>query len=128
MKTAFPEKIFYKIGEVSQILGVKPHVLRYWESQFEAVRPRKTRSGQRLYRRQDVALLETVRNLLHEQGFTIAGARRKLAGESNGTEEKQQTGPSTDKEAALGQELERRKKVIEELRQQVEDLMSLVES
>lgn len=128
MKTAFPEKIFYKIGEVSQILGVKPHVLRYWESQFEAVRPRKTRSGQRLYRRQDVALLETVRNLLHEQGFTIAGARRKLAGEPKDTDAAKETGPPAGKEAALRQELERRKKVIDELRQQVKDLMSLVES
>ena len=97
MKTAFPEKLFYKIGEVSEIVGVKPHVLRYWETQFDALRPRKTRSGQSLYRRQDVALLQTVRQLLHEEGYTIAGARQKLANESSRPEERIAAGPSAER-------------------------------
>jgi DNA-binding transcriptional MerR regulator len=73
-----PDKQYFKIGEVSRILAVKPHVLRYWESEFSAIRPEKTRTNQRLYRRRDVELLLQIRQLLYEQGFTIAGAKRRL--------------------------------------------------
>jgi DNA-binding transcriptional MerR regulator len=63
---------------VARILGVKPYVLRYWESEFKAIRPQKSRSQQRLYRRRDVELLVRIKKLLYEERFTIAGARRKL--------------------------------------------------
>jgi DNA-binding transcriptional MerR regulator len=73
-----PDKLFFKIGEVAQIVGVRPHVLRYWESEFAALRPLKTRGAHRVYRRRDVELAVLVRRLLHEEGLTIAGAKRRL--------------------------------------------------
>lgn len=73
-----PDKLFFKIGEVAQIVGVRPHVLRYWESEFPALRPLKTRGAHRVYRRRDVELAVLLRRLLHEEGLTIAGAKRRL--------------------------------------------------
>lgn len=75
------EKPYRSIREVSELLDVKPHVLRYWETQFAMLRPRKNRAGARMYRPKDVELLREIRELLHERGFTIAGARRKLLAE-----------------------------------------------
>jgi DNA-binding transcriptional MerR regulator len=73
-----PAKLYLKIGEVSQIVGVDPHVLRYWESEFKMIRPHRAASRQRLYRREDIVNLIRIRELLYEQGFTIAGARQVL--------------------------------------------------
>ncbi len=73
-----PDKLHFKIGEVSAITGVKPHVLRYWETEFSALRPQKTASKQRLYRRRDVELLLLIKRLLYREGFTIAGANKRL--------------------------------------------------
>jgi DNA-binding transcriptional MerR regulator len=78
MDFQIPDKLYYKIGEVAKFTGVKTHVLRYWESEFNAIRPNKSRSNQRLYRRQDVDLILHLKDLLYNQGFTIAGARKKL--------------------------------------------------
>ena len=75
---ALPDKLFFKIGEVAQIVGVATHVLRYWESEFVALRPLKTRGSHRVYRRRDVELAVLLRRLLHEEGLTIAGAKRRL--------------------------------------------------
>ena len=75
---AIPGKRYFTIGEVSELCGVKPHVLRYWETEFSAIRPNKSRSNQRLYRKQDVELILHLKDLLYNQGFTIAGARKKL--------------------------------------------------
>ena len=72
------EKLYYSISEVSESTGVKAHVLRYWESQFSMLRPRKSRGGMRMYRAKDVAIVDRIRHLLYERGFTIAGARRQL--------------------------------------------------
>ena len=73
-----PVKLYYRIGEVSQIVGVEPHVLRYWESEFRSIRPQKSRKGQRIYSRRDVDKLIRVKDLLYTHGFTIAGARKRL--------------------------------------------------
>lgn len=73
-----PEKLYFKIGEVAELTGVKPHVLRYWESEFTLFRLAKSRSRQRLYRRKDIELVLRLKDLLYNQGFTIAGARKKL--------------------------------------------------
>jgi DNA-binding transcriptional MerR regulator len=78
MDLQIPDKLYYKIGEVAKFTGVKTHVLRYWESEFNTIRPNKSRSNQRLYRRQDVDLILHLKDLLYNQGFTIAGARKKL--------------------------------------------------
>ena len=73
-----PDKRYFRIGEVSRITGVKPYVLRYWESEFRWMAPQKSRSKQRLYRRRDIDMILLIKKLLYEQRFTIAGARKKL--------------------------------------------------
>ncbi len=72
------ERLYYRIGEVSRITGLKPHILRYWESEFKVIRPHKGGSLQRLYRRKDLDLILKIKKLLYEDGFTIAGAKKKI--------------------------------------------------
>ncbi len=74
----YSEKLYYRIGEVSQISGLKPHVLRYWESEFRMIKPYKTGSLQRLYRKRDLDLILKIKKLLYQEGFTIAGAKKKI--------------------------------------------------
>ncbi len=76
-----PGKRYFTIGEVSDLCGVKPHVLRYWEQEFPQLAPLKRRGNRRYYQRQDVMLIRQIRSLLYEHGFTIGGARRRLSGE-----------------------------------------------
>jgi DNA-binding transcriptional MerR regulator len=71
-------RLYYSISEVSDLVGVKPHVLRYWESQFKMLRPKKGRGGARMYRKRDVEVLFEIKQLLYDQRFTIAGARRRI--------------------------------------------------
>jgi len=80
MTIAIPDKLYFKIGEVARIADVPTHVLRYWESEFPGIRPKRANSKQRLYRRQDVELIVEIKSLLHERGYTIAGARKLLEG------------------------------------------------
>jgi len=77
-KAQLPDKLYFKIGEVATIVGVEPYVLRYWESEFSGVRPSKTGSKHRLYRRRDVETLLQIKRLLHDERFTIEGARKRL--------------------------------------------------
>ncbi|MEW6442717.1 MAG: MerR family transcriptional regulator [bacterium] len=77
-KYPIPDKLYLKIGEVAEITGVKPYVLRYWESEFKMVNPSKSRSRQRLYRKADVELIFKIKELLYEERYTINGARKKL--------------------------------------------------
>ena len=83
-----PPKLYFRIGEVAELVGVEPHVLRYWEREFRTIRPSKSAKGQRVYSRRDVENLMRVRELLYKEGFTIAGAKKKLL----------HTEPTTDKE------------------------------
>ena len=76
-----PAKRYFTIGEVSELCGVKPHVLRYWEQEFPQLKPLKRRGNRRYYQRQDVILIRQIRSLLYEHGFTIGGARQRLSGE-----------------------------------------------
>ena len=78
MGPRLPEKIYFKIGEVSEIVGVEPYVLRYWETEFDLLRPSKAPSKHRLYKKRDVELLLEIKRLLYSEGVTIEGARRKL--------------------------------------------------
>ena len=83
---AIPDgKLYFKIGEVAKIVGVKPYVLRYWETEFSVVRPGTTRSKHRLYRRKDVEVLLRIKELLHDRRFTIEGARKHLRSEGEAT-------------------------------------------
>jgi DNA-binding transcriptional MerR regulator len=78
---AIPGKRYFTIGEVSDLCGVKPHVLRYWEQEFPQLKPVKRRGNRRYYQRHDVIMIRQIRSLLYEQGFTIGGARQRLSGE-----------------------------------------------
>ena len=88
LEPSIPEKLYYKIGEVSEITGVEPYVLRYWESEFKIINPVRTNSKQRLYRKKDLELVLEVKKLLYKERFTIAGAKKKLQ-EIKGLKEKQ---------------------------------------
>jgi DNA-binding transcriptional MerR regulator len=78
MTVAIPEKQYFKIGEVSEILDVEPYVLRYWESEFKILKPTRTRARQRLYHKKDLELLMEIKHLLYDEKFTIAGAKKRL--------------------------------------------------
>ncbi|VAW57011.1 Transcriptional regulator PA2737, MerR family [hydrothermal vent metagenome] len=77
-----PSKRYFTIGEVSDLCGVKPHVLRYWEQEFTQLKPVKRRGNRRYYQRHDVILIRQIRSLLYDQGFTIGGAKQQLSGET----------------------------------------------
>lgn len=78
MDPEIPDKLYFRIGEVAALTGIKPHVLRYWESEFRTFRPNKSTTRQRLYQRKDIELVLRLKDLLYQQGFTIAGARKAL--------------------------------------------------
>jgi DNA-binding transcriptional MerR regulator len=85
---SIPEKLYYKIGEVSQLTGIEPYVLRYWESEFRIINPMRTGSKQRLYRKRDLELILEIKKLLYQERFTIAGAKKKIR-EMKASREKQ---------------------------------------
>ncbi len=81
LQSRIPEKLYFRIGEVCDLIKVQPHVLRYWESEFPMLTPQKNRAGQRVYRRKDVEMVFRIRDLLYEEKFTIAGAKKRLLDE-----------------------------------------------
>ncbi len=87
-----PDKIYFRIGEVAHLVGVEPHVLRYWEHEFRSIRPTKSQRGQRVYSRRDVDHLRRIRGLLYEEGFTIAGAKKALR--ARGLEPREENDPA----------------------------------
>lgn len=90
LTATIPNKLYFRIGEVADLLAVKPYVLRYWETEFPDIKPSKSKSGQRLYKRRDVEMLVRIKDLLYRDRFTINGARKKLREmirEQRGTEE-----------------------------------------
>jgi DNA-binding transcriptional MerR regulator len=110
-------RLYYSISEVSDMIGVKPHVLRYWETQFKMLRPKKGRGGARMYRKRDVEILFDVKQLLYDHRFTIAGARRKLLDDRSAKEQMELTFARTDREEML-----------RGLRRDLEGLLSLLQS
>lgn len=80
-----PDKLYFKIGEVSKISGLPAYVLRFWENEFACIRPKRTSAGQRLYRKNDVEMVLKIRHLLHEKKFTIQGAKQHLSSQKKGT-------------------------------------------
>jgi DNA-binding transcriptional MerR regulator len=114
-----PVKLYYRIGEVSEIVGVEPHVLRYWETEFRSIRPQKSRKGQRIYSRRDVDKLLTVKDLLYSHGFTIAGARKRLreGGQEPATAQQQASVEAPKPKAGLHA-------VLTDLRQEIVDMLA----
>ena len=86
-KKDIPNKLFFKIGEVCELTDTQPYVLRYWESEFSALAPAKNSSGQRIYRRRDIETVLRIKELLYQEGFTIAGAKKRLEQEMSGRAE-----------------------------------------
>ena len=105
-----PGKRYFTIGEVSELCGVKPHVLRYWEQEFPQLKPIKRRGNRRYYQHEDVLMIRYIRNLLYEQGFTIGGAKLKLSGD----------GAKQDKS--------RSRQLVTQLRQELEDIRDLLKA
>jgi DNA-binding transcriptional MerR regulator len=83
MKRKAEPKLYYSISEAATMTSVKPHVLRYWETQFKMLRPRKNKAGNRMYRKKDLNLITLIKGLLYEKGFTIAGAQKHLSDEKD---------------------------------------------
>src|ERR1700690_2126310 len=103
-----PDKLFFRIGEVSQLLGVEPYVLRYWESEFPGLSPKKSNTGQRMFRRKDVEMLLNIKQLLYDRKFTIEGARKALKAEKGGEAPPVRQGelsPPADPRPGIRQEL-----------------------
>jgi DNA-binding transcriptional MerR regulator len=118
MDVRIPDKLYFKIGEVAEITGVKPHVLRYWESEFGKFRPSKSRSRQRLYRRKDIELVLRLKDLLYNQGFTIAGAKKQL----------RETSAEDIDQLSLGLDEGREHRLLHELRDDLQRLRRLLDS
>lgn len=78
MDRDFPDKLFYRIGEVADMVGIQSHVLRYWETEFPQLRPQKNRSGHRIYEKRDIELIRKIKSLLYDHGYTIPGAQKEL--------------------------------------------------
>jgi DNA-binding transcriptional MerR regulator len=115
MSFEIPDKIYFKIGEVSKLAEVAPHVIRYWESEFDQISPKRAGSNQRLYKREDVELILKIKTLLHIKGYTIAGARKFL---QSGQEQQEERGQPN--QAATRQHLHRIKSELLQLYKQLE--------
>ncbi|HEX6043011.1 MAG TPA: MerR family transcriptional regulator [Pyrinomonadaceae bacterium] len=98
---AIPEKLFFKIGEVCELAGVQAHVLRYWESEFPMLAPQKNRAGQRVYRKRDVEMALRIKELLYEDQYTIAGAKKRLTNELRGGGKLKVVGADEDGQPAV---------------------------
>jgi len=103
-----PDKRYFTIGEVSELCGVKPHVLRYWEQEFPQLKPAKRRGNRRYYQHHDVLMVRQIRSLLYEQGFTIGGARQQLTGKTG------------------RQDASQSYQIVHQLRQELEEILHLL--
>jgi DNA-binding transcriptional MerR regulator len=118
---ALPPKLYFRIGEVASLVGVEPHVLRYWEREFRSIRPGKSAKGQRVYSRRDVENLLRVRELLYAEGFTIAGAKKRL--QRGGVEPAEPADPADSADASGVNSEELRDRLLE-LRAEVEAFLT----
>ena len=111
-------KLYRSISEVSEMVGVKPHVLRYWETQFSMLRPRKNRAGNRMYRPEELKLLVRIKDLLYDRRFTIAGARRTLLAERRESPEQVELGfAEAEKKVMLHEVKEELRRLLGRLRE-----------
>ena len=114
-----PDKLYFKIGEVSELLGVEPYVLRYWETEFRVLSPKKSGTGHRLYRRKDVELLLRIKHLLRDKRFTIEGARQSLQAEAKAPKLRTMKAKASQQEL-FGDD------PIPEIRRELEDILKLL--
>lgn len=137
MDIAIPEKQYFKIGEVSEILDVEPYVLRYWESEFKILKPTRTRARQRLYHKKDLELLMEIKHLLYDEKFTIAGAKKRLqemkkqaAAEKRSKKAakpaKKKTQPEALKAADTGEDVDY-KEILQDIKKELKELRAILE-
>lgn len=119
-QVTIPDKLYFKIGEVCELTGIKQHVLRYWEAEFPLLHPQRASSRQRLYRRSDVENILRIKRLLKEEGFTISGAKKLLAREQRGE-------PEPEEIAGEPGELPSVATVMQGIRQELQELKRLLE-
>jgi DNA-binding transcriptional MerR regulator len=122
MERKIPNKLFFKIGEVCEITDTQPYVLRYWESEFPALAPAKNSSGQRIYRRRDIETVLRIKQLLYDEGFTIAGAKKRLEAELAGRSDTPQTPVPTPAQADAE---DRSRSALLEVREQLREILTL---
>ena len=125
MDKAIPNKLFFKIGEVCEITDTQPYVLRYWESEFPALAPAKNSSGQRIYRRKDIETVLRIKQLLYDEGFTIAGAKKKLEAEASG--QGATPGSMADQVAANDEAKDKTRDVLFEVKDQLREILTLLD-
>jgi DNA-binding transcriptional MerR regulator len=121
----FPDKLFYKIGEVSKIVGVEPYVLRYWETEFNFLKPRKNKSGQRVYIKKDVELLLAIKRLLYQERYTIEGVRKRLGFSSGNSDLKPEQDVQQDVQKRDSRQPVR---AIEHVKKRLRDILSQLQS
>ncbi len=132
MERKIPNKLFFKIGEVCEITDTQPYVLRYWESEFPALAPAKNSSGQRIYRRRDIETVLRIKQLLYDEGFTIAGAKKRLETELAARS------PTPQSQAAVSAEIEevaeapppvdeRARIALQQVREQLREILTLLD-
>ena len=127
MQKQIPNKLFFKIGEVCEITDTQPYVLRYWESEFPSLAPAKNSSGQRIYRRRDIETVLRIKQLLYEEGFTIAGAKKRLEAEMTG---KSDSGPTVTPEKvgdSPGPREDKGRQALLEVREQLREILTLLD-
>jgi len=127
MQKQIPNKLFFKIGEVCEITDTQPYVLRYWESEFPSLAPAKNSSGQRIYRRRDIETVLRIKQLLYEEGFTIAGAKKRLEAEMTG---KSDSGPAVTPATVAdtpGPREDKGRQALLEVREQLREILTLLD-
>lgn len=123
-----PNKLFFKIGEVCEITETQPYVLRYWESEFPALAPAKNSSGQRIYRRRDIETVLRIKQLLYDEGFTIAGAKKRLETELAARAPTPQSQAAAAEEEAQPQAVDERSRIaLKQVREQLAEILTLLE-
>lgn len=123
MALEIPDKLFFKIGEVANITGVKPHVLRYWESEFKLLKPVKSATGQRVYQKKDVEKVFTIKKLLYEEKYTIAGAKRRL---TRGPREGKPLAGKDEKQLPLGFDREELFSLLGDLKKELRSIVDIL--
>jgi DNA-binding transcriptional MerR regulator len=133
MERKIPNKLFFKIGEVCELTDTQPYVLRYWESEFPSLAPAKNSSGQRIYRRRDIETVLRIKELLYDEGFTIAGAKKRLDAESAGrspTPQSQAAAAPAESEPEpppAGDGADKTRAALREVKEQLREILTLLD-
>lgn len=123
VSVTIPDKVYFRIGEVGRILGVETYVIRYWETEFKTVKPHRTRSDQRLYRKSDIEALIRIRDLLYKEKFTIAGAKKKL---SRGDSGQPDVVPSTPSSSEPKVAVDTGRELITEIKEELREIRNML--